>query len=109
MNRNLIGNYALIRFPILVKEKDRILKFFESNGVELGSWFSHPVTVNKDNLSNYDYVSGSCKKAEFASKHIINLPTHNRLNHKDLKKICNLLKNYFTSYPEEIDFINNNQ
>lgn len=109
MNRNLIGNYALIRFPILVKEKDRILKFFESNGVELGSWFSHPVTVNKDNLSNYDYVSGSCKKAEFASKHIINLPTHNRLNHKDLKKICNLLKNYFTSYPEEIDFVNNNQ
>ena len=79
MNRNLIGNYALIRFPILVKEKDRILKFFESNGVELGSWFSHPVTVNKDNLSNYDYVQVHVRKQNslqsilLTCQHIIDL------------------------------------
>ena len=39
---------------------------------------------------------------------MINLPTHNRLSYKDLKKICNLLKKYLENYPEEIDFINTN-
>ena len=48
----------------------------------------------KDSKNIYGYISGSCKRAEFASNHMINLPTHNRLSYKDLKKICNLLKKY---------------
>ena len=108
IDSNEMSQHALIRFPILVKNKERLLKYFITNGVEIGTWFSHPVSVKKDSKNIYGYISGSCKKAEFASNHMINLPTHNRLSFKDLKKICNLLKKYLESYPEEIDFINTN-
>jgi dTDP-4-amino-4,6-dideoxygalactose transaminase len=88
---NLYFNQPLIRFPILVKNRNRILDFFAKKGIYLGKWYDQPVAPKELPLVRVGYQHGSCPIAEQVCQQIINLPTNITLT--QAKKIVELLKN----------------
>lgn len=85
----------LLRYPLLVKDKQAILKSAKSSGMYLGDWYNSPIATgeNYENMAlrRFFYDFGTCKKAEAVSKSIINLPTHINLSLEQAKKVCNFL------------------
>ena len=55
--------------------------------IDFNIWFS---SVTEGRYSNYDevnYIEGSCPNAEYATKHIINFPTHLQIDISYLEKV----------------------
>ncbi len=80
------NNYSWLRYSFLVK--DRLIfekKFFRY--FDLGIWFNTPFQGRKNNFMDIGYTEKSCPNAEFVSKHIVNFPTHSRIELKFMKKI----------------------
>lgn len=95
---------TLIRFPLQVKEPARASDFFARRGIELGRWFSHPVSPDRADWAIARYSDAQCPVAEEVSRHIVNLPLHRRLSSSDIEHICATLHAYFCAYPEEAQF-----
>lgn len=67
----------LLRYPMLVGNREELLHASRSARVELGSWFDtplHPVAPEVHHL--YGYTFGQCPNAERTVRHIVNLPLH---------------------------------
>lgn len=75
-NQKLNFNLSLIRFPLLVNNRDEIIKKLAKQNIFLGKWYDQVVGPNEINLERVGYISGSCPKAEEIAKKIINLPTN---------------------------------
>jgi dTDP-4-amino-4,6-dideoxygalactose transaminase len=74
------GETALVRFPLLVSDRDELLRKSCANRVELGSWFEtplHPIPLREH--YRYGYEIGSCPTAESVAARAINLPLHERV------------------------------
>jgi perosamine synthetase len=80
------ANPAYVRYPIMVHDRDAALKAAAPHAV-LGTWFT---SVLEEALSpeHGDYIPGSCPRAEFAARHLVNLPTHPRVCASDIESIC---------------------
>jgi dTDP-4-amino-4,6-dideoxygalactose transaminase len=96
---------VLIRFPFLVQNPINFVKYFEDRNIEIGRWFSKPVSSNSPNLEKYFYESGTCKISEYSCKHIVNLPLHKRLTLEDIEKISSHLDEYLSINAEEVIFM----
>lgn len=70
---------SLLRYPVIVKNRDQILKQFKKKNIVLGNWYSMV----------FDPVS--CPTAEYVAQHIINLPTYPTFNQNQAEKIINIL------------------
>lgn len=81
----------LIRYPLIIENRQGLLEVFREHNVELGLWFTAPISSPRTNHAIFGYVSGTCPEAEKVSKKICNLPVHYRLNADDLNKIIVLL------------------
>ena len=68
-----------------------MLEVFREHNVELGLWFTAPISSPQINHNLFGYVSGTCPEAEKVSTKVCNLPVHYRLNTGDLDKIVVLL------------------
>jgi perosamine synthetase len=78
----------LLRFPLEVQNKHRVLKEASRTGIELGSWFEtplHPLSLADHHL--VDYQVGSCPVAEATAARVINLPLHQRVSQSDADRI----------------------
>ncbi len=83
---NLKGiNEPLIRFPLLVKNQDKIVNILAKKGIILGKWYNQPVAPKELPLDRVEYQKGSCPVSEKVCREIINLPTN--INLKQAKKI----------------------
>jgi len=71
---------VLVRYPVRITEKDKALKQAAKAGIELGSWFECPLHPIETPLASYDYKLGICPEAEKASREVVNLPLHLRVN-----------------------------
>jgi len=83
------STYALLRYSILVKDRTKLMSIFGK--IDFNIWF---LSVTEGRYSNYEkvnYIKGSCPNAEYATKHIINFPTHLKIDIAYLEKI--FLKN----------------
>ncbi|MAD13179.1 MAG: hypothetical protein CMC04_10775 [Flavobacteriaceae bacterium] len=65
---------VLIRFPILIDDHFSIKNWFASNNIELGYWFSAPLSSEEIDHKVFKYSSGMCPNSEIISKKMINLP-----------------------------------
>jgi dTDP-4-amino-4,6-dideoxygalactose transaminase len=65
---------VLIRFPILIENRPKASDWFESNRIELGYWFTAPLSSRAIDHSIYYYKTGCCPNSEYISRRIINLP-----------------------------------
>lgn len=76
------SNSSMLRFNILTKRRDELIKFLQKKGVEAGNML-------------YESLGNNCKKAKWASKNIVNIPVHHNLKDEDIEKICLLIQNFF--------------
>jgi perosamine synthetase len=83
-----------LRFPIFVTNRDEVLQKLKSKGMYLGNWYSHVIDPKGTSFEQIFYTRGSCPKAEYIAKIIINLPTYQSVSRNDAKKIVTLITKY---------------
>ena len=83
-NENLKTPHSPLRYSILVKNRNKIENKFYN--YDLGIWFKSVLEGRYRNFHEVNYLKGSCKNAEYAASHIINFPTHSRIDINHLKK-----------------------
>lgn len=91
----------LVRFPLLVRNREEMTRHFSRNRIELGRWFDAPIAPRPPTMSAFRYDPGMCPIAERVSRHIVNLPLHSRLSGGDVNRICSILDNYLQEHPQE--------
>ena len=96
---------CLIRFPLQVRERERMTGFFAERGIELGRWFDYPISDRPDGLASYNYIEGQCPVGERVAQHIVNLPLHSRMSSADAELASRTLDEYLAAYPDDRDFI----
>jgi perosamine synthetase len=84
----------LIRFPMEIGKRDNCIEHSKNNGVELGEWFTSPVSDTGIDQEIFQYKMGSCPVAEKTCSRVVNLPLHNNLNDKDRQAIVEVVKQY---------------
>jgi dTDP-4-amino-4,6-dideoxygalactose transaminase len=83
------GDTALLRFPLKVQDKSRVLNESSRAGIELGSWFETPLhPLSLADHHRVDYQLGSCPVAESTANEVINLPLHERVTRTDAETIA---------------------
>jgi len=65
----------LIRFPLLIENRDKIWENLSKKSISLGRWYNSPVAPKGFPLNRVGYKWGSCPAAEEICQKIINLPT----------------------------------
>jgi perosamine synthetase len=71
---------VLLRYPVMVQNKQELLQRARAARVELGSWFEtplHPVPLGQHVV--FGYSPGQCPNSEAAAGRIVNLPLHQRV------------------------------
>lgn len=76
-----------LRFPILIDERQSLIKHLKKNSVFVSDiWYDSPVAPKKYfHLSNYDH---QCPNAEQISEQMLNLPTHQDISERDAQFIA---------------------
>ena len=79
---------GLIRFPLLVNNRDEIIKKARDQNIFFGTWYDQVVAPKGLNMDRVGYKSGSCPQAEEIAGKIINLPTNN--TEKEAEKVVKI-------------------
>jgi dTDP-4-amino-4,6-dideoxygalactose transaminase len=77
-----------VRFPLLVRERDDLIRKSCASRVELGTWFEtplHPLPLEEHH--RYGYLIGSCPQAESVAAGAINLPLHEQVTDFDASRV----------------------
>jgi dTDP-4-amino-4,6-dideoxygalactose transaminase len=85
---------VMVRYPVRITEKDKALVEAAKAGIELGSWFECPLHPIETPLDAYDYETDMCPEAEKASREVVNLPLHPRVNEKTAKKTVEFITRF---------------
>ncbi|WP_052721192.1 DegT/DnrJ/EryC1/StrS family aminotransferase [Actinoplanes rectilineatus] len=81
-----------LRIPVVVADKDRVLREGAAAGVELGDWFAtavHP--LDGPALAATGYRAGSCPHAEWAAAHVVTLPVRAATSPAEISRTVHLL------------------
>jgi dTDP-4-amino-4,6-dideoxygalactose transaminase len=89
-----IMNPVMVRYPVRIKEKDKAIQQAASAGIELGSWFECPLHPIETSLEAYDYEIGMCPEAEKASREVVNLPLHPRVDERTARKTVEFITSF---------------
>jgi dTDP-4-amino-4,6-dideoxygalactose transaminase len=89
-----LGQYALLRYPLLVKKRNTVFSKLKKQNVVLGDWYSKILYAPVKALDLLSYKPGSCPVAEEVTKTIINLPTFIRVGKSDARRIAKDVKQY---------------
>ena len=82
----------LLRFPILTRDKQKLVVQFAKQQIELGQWFQAPLHPESSDFDAAGYRWGSCPNAENIAKLCINLPTS--ISGSDLDHVLKLAERY---------------
>jgi dTDP-4-amino-4,6-dideoxygalactose transaminase len=85
-------NYHLARFPVLVKDRSKVMEEGRRYGIYFGKWYTQPIAPAALNLEKVGYERGSCPEAEFICDHVINLPTN--VSEETAKDIAAIVKSH---------------
>ena len=65
---------VLLRFPILTRNRKKLKDLFDSNKIELGFWFTAPLSSDLINHTLFNYTFNDCICSEMVADQIINIP-----------------------------------
>ncbi len=82
---------VFLRYPVIVRNKAKVLEEARKKRIEIGDWFVSPVHPNLEGWDRVFYEKGMCPIAENICRHVINLPTHQLIGVKEIEKIIGLL------------------
>jgi len=86
---------VLLRYPVRVKHKVRVLAKAKRSGFEIGDWYSHPID-RPESLSAevFGYQQGSCPQGELAAREVINLPMSLNVTEESTHDVVECLKKF---------------
>ncbi|HEY3346233.1 MAG TPA: DegT/DnrJ/EryC1/StrS family aminotransferase [Nitrospirota bacterium] len=87
---------VLLRYPVMVADKDAALRDARLRNAELGSWFESVLHPETRHLEKAGYIKGSCPAGEEAARHLVNLPTHPRTTAQDAKRSLSIVMKHLT-------------
>ncbi len=93
-----LSNAILLRFPLLIEQRDNLVQYLRQKGVYTGKWYSEVIDPKGVDYKKIGYVRGSCPVVEHVARKIINLPTYPTMQADDARKVAALVKNYL-SFP----------
>jgi len=80
------------RFPVIVKDKQLLLKIARSKHFEISSWYDSPVHPLKGSqLMDVGYIDGSCPNVERLCTSIVSLPVNNRVTEANVRRLCEFI------------------
>ncbi|MGB9743314.1 MAG: DegT/DnrJ/EryC1/StrS family aminotransferase [Minisyncoccales bacterium] len=82
-----------LRYPLLVKDKNRILEEAKKKKIEIGDWYStvvHPLKEKK--LESIGYKMGMCPIAEEVAQRLVHLPTYKKVDERYILRVIEFLK-----------------
>jgi dTDP-4-amino-4,6-dideoxygalactose transaminase len=82
---------VFLRYPVLVKNPEDILKAAKRQGIILGNWNNVPVAPADIDQSKSGYKKGENLHTENICQQVVNLPTQQNINEKDSNKIINFM------------------
>lgn len=85
------NDYPLLRYPLLVGERDTLLQKAKKKKMILGNWYHHVVDPQGVDLKKIKYYH-NCPKSQYVAQHIINLPTYPTLTREQINKVINFIK-----------------
>jgi dTDP-4-amino-4,6-dideoxygalactose transaminase len=88
---------SFVRYPAWVKDRTAAVQATARHAL-LGTWFTSVLEECASPAAG-GYVQGSCPRAELATTHLVNLPTHLRVRPEDVEAITSALQP-FVSSPE---------
>lgn len=77
---------AYVRYPVWVEDRQAVQRAMGARAV-LGTWFTSVLEEAVDPRYG-GYLRGTCPRAEEAARHLVNLPTHARVNERDAEEIA---------------------
>jgi dTDP-4-amino-4,6-dideoxygalactose transaminase len=83
-----------LRYPILVEDKGKILQEAKRQRIELGDWFLSPLHPNFTGWEKVGYKKGMCPVAEEICNKVVNLPTHTKIDEREIQRITKFLSNH---------------
>ena len=85
---------VFLRYPVSVRDKERLLAAARGKRIEIGDWFLSPVHPNLEGWEKAGYRKGMCSNAEKACEQVINLPTHSKIGNREIERITLLLEKF---------------
>lgn len=94
--RNNILTSTNLRFPIFIKERQKLIQYLKGKGVYISDiWYDSPIAPKKYiHLTDY---KNQCLNSEKISSGILNLPTHINVSEKGALEICNIINLWMKS------------
>jgi perosamine synthetase len=80
-----------LRVSILVNDRDKILKYCIERGVNLGDWYSQPISPAQVDQTKLGYSKGQCPVAESICERILNLPVHINMTERDCELVIDTI------------------
>ena len=71
----LVNDHSFLKYPLLVKDRERFMALAEKSKVLLGEWFLTPLHPVEGELSAWGFEYGEYPVAEYLAEHVVNLPT----------------------------------
>lgn len=88
-------NVIFVRYPLIVRDKPKLLAAVRRAGVELAEWYATPVhPLSGRQLSIVHYEPGSCPNAETRCAQVVTLPTHAAVSKRDIERAVQFLNQY---------------
>jgi perosamine synthetase len=84
----------LLRYPILLSNKEELKERFKKEQVIVGNWYKTPVYPLDSQLQEVRYAEGSCPVAQRAGEFILNLPTSIETNRDDVMKVIEIVNTF---------------
>jgi dTDP-4-amino-4,6-dideoxygalactose transaminase len=81
----LFDNHSFLKYPLLVENRNEVLRLAEKHKIELGDWFNSPLHPVQKELELWGLNPELYPNAVFAGMRMINLPTDTKDIHKVLK------------------------
>ncbi len=88
------SDHTYLKYCIRVKCNRDFIELAKKENIEMNRWPYSPLTPVEHNLENWFYQLGQCKESELATRQIINLPTHRKVNKNYLSRLEEFLKKH---------------
>ncbi len=95
--RPFVPDYAehgWLRYPFLVKNRERFLQWAEKERVPIGDWMKSPLHPITEGWERWAYLPGSHPVGEYLSAHMLNLLTEPDVTDRQLQRTAAFLEKY---------------
>lgn len=79
---SLFNNHSFLKYPLLVTNREEIIRQAEKHKIELGEWLNSPIHPIQEGFEQWKLNPELYPNAVYAGKHIVNIPTDTKKPNK---------------------------